>query len=251
MLSYIALKQIIMRINFPRAREPILQSSLSHVPAVHALVKHARRFFSPSATKEIMEMFLSEMSPHCIDHSKNRLSNLSLFIPTLGPPPPPLESLQSDTTPFYWIPTLFCVWSQSKSDLDKSMITILGRLVKSQIAFPWNLCLNENHVGQVFSAGLRYFGLPVGSGISGSTLSGRGGSRNLDMVDSFILITPFFTTFYQSFIRSFAVFIVYTIYPQGGDVDFRIPSLKTLAHLRNLSKYPHISLESQGLTYLS
>ena len=172
------------KVYFPRAKDPILQSSLSHITAVHNAVKHARRFFSPSATNEIMEEFLTDVSPHSIQHTQNCLTYLTLFIPTSGLPPPKPDNVKGDTVPFHWIPTLFSIWSLSKSDFDKQIISVLGRLAKGQVAFPWNLSLDDDHVGRVFSAGLRCFGFPVGSGSSGSALSGRGGGRSLGGLDT-------------------------------------------------------------------
>ncbi|KAI9330364.1 hypothetical protein DFJ73DRAFT_858866 [Zopfochytrium polystomum] len=194
---------IIRRTSFPHRRERVLPASVGHLVAVINFVKQARRFFPPSATKEILEEFVPDLNPHNADHVRNILMQLSLFMPVGGPPPPAPDGI-TGVPPFYWVPTLFSVWSFVKGAATKPLIDLLSRLAKAQVGSPWNVGWTEEQVSEVFTTVGRGFDLPIGSGSNGSALAARGGRGGPAKMDSSE----------KSRIKSFARFIVYTIYAE-------------------------------------
>ncbi|KAJ3416755.1 hypothetical protein HDV05_000129 [Chytridiales sp. JEL 0842] len=193
-----------------------------YLRAAISFTKQARRFFAPGATLEILEELLPDISPHNVSHAFNIMSMLNLFLPTdVAPEMPP--GLPSDAPAFYWVPTVFTIWSYfaNVTTMDIAIIDLLARLAEAQIGTPEQVRWTDEQVKTVFAQGLRLLGLPVGSGNGGT--GGRTLKLNSKVGDLFDG---------KSEMEAFARFVVSTIYCEAssGITTNTMHHIKALIH---------------------
>ncbi|KNC98256.1 uncharacterized protein SPPG_06655 [Spizellomyces punctatus DAOM BR117] len=165
---------------------------------------------------------------------------LTIFLP-VDTPPPLMAGLPTDPAPpvFYWVPTIFNLWSLLRpSSGDASLfIDILGRLAEAQIHCPSNVGWTQDQIRQVFSAGLGNLNLPVGSGTNGLS-TGNMGSPGVASLGA-LLMTGSGDIFGQKGgVDPFAAFIVWTMFPENGpEGDGNVPpppQTKSMQHLAEM-----------------
>ncbi|KAJ3050497.1 hypothetical protein HK097_008547 [Rhizophlyctis rosea] len=237
-LQWRPLYDIIQRNLYPRQKEKVYPGAGRHAPSVMKLVMYANRFFPPEATAEILEELLPDINIHDLQHTQNVQSLLVFFLP-VSKPPPTLTNIPN-APPFYWVPTMFSLWSMvaNLSSYDGLYIELLANLAEKQVATPETVGWTDAQIRHVFSVGLRSFDLPVGG-----TGDGRGpgavrvshGSSLMNMLDAGRK---------NRTVEAFAKFIIYTIYPSSADAGQSHPS-KSLEHLatmiRSVESYFHPS----------
>jgi hypothetical protein len=149
-------------------------------------VRQARRFFGPNSTIEILEELLPDVSPYNLTHTFNITMIMGQFLPTDEPPVMP-DSMPENTPAFYWVPTLFSLWSyfSNSPSFDILIVELLSRLAEAQVGNPGRVMWNEEQVKLIFAAGLRMLDLPVGTasmGMGGRSLKLSGNLS--DLLDS-------------------------------------------------------------------
>ncbi|KAI8818081.1 uncharacterized protein EV422DRAFT_538673 [Fimicolochytrium jonesii] len=179
-LKWRPLYKRIKDLSTPKDISRVSMGSAAVAGAVASVVSRGNRFFPPEATQEILEELLPRINAHETGWLAVAKALLAMLLPTEKPPPLP-ESLKSTAgvAPFFWVPTLFSLWSLSRgSGPEISMfLELLSRLVEDQAPCPYNVNFSEAQVRQVFAAGLGTLQLPVGSGTNANTASGGQGGR--------------------------------------------------------------------------
>ncbi|KAJ3111455.1 hypothetical protein HDU96_005688 [Phlyctochytrium bullatum] len=213
-LPWRPLYNILRRTFFPRGSERVLPADVNNSGGISSLTVEASRFFPPTSTLDILEELLPDINPHNIPHLFKILGCLSLLLP-LRTPPPPLPS-QPPTTPhkFYWVPTLFALWSLvgALPKFTSLFLDVFARLAWHQTATPANASWSRAQVRFVFTSGLALLELPV-SGDAGSQLdgaqAGRAGGLSFPPVDEL--------AGRSRSMQALATFVVYTLFPEGAE----------------------------------
>ncbi|KAI9102563.1 hypothetical protein DFS34DRAFT_609661 [Phlyctochytrium arcticum] len=219
---------------------PQLQSGVSMSPgsaatasALATLAQVARRFFEPSSTQEILDELLSQMNVH--SNTASLKGALNLFLP-VEVPPPMLPGLDPATTPqFYWVSTLFNMWSLTRPSMDIILfVDILARLAEAQVGHPDRVKWTDGQIRDLFSAGLGNANLPVGSGVGIQGMGGQPGNMGTDMSQLLAMGGGAFGE--SSAIDSFGKLIVWTMYDSASvNTTFAMsdyqPPIKTMDYL--------------------
>ncbi|KAJ3398810.1 hypothetical protein HDU80_008541 [Chytriomyces hyalinus] len=211
----------VRRCVFPRGKERVFSADSAYANEIIKLIRECRRFFPASATLEILEEFLPDMNPHNLIHMQRVADVWTRLLPTNQIPTPPKSfqgsSAAVDAPGFYWVPTVFSLWSfvTGNSDLDLYFLGLLARLAEDQSGKPELAGWTDDMISTVFALGLRDLDLPVGSG------AGQGGRQSRGSKSK---ILPYF-----------ARFIVYTIYPEQSTATGSYSPPKTsLSQLQTL-----------------
>ncbi|KAJ3196227.1 hypothetical protein HK101_009690 [Irineochytrium annulatum] len=234
-LDWRPLWNCLQKVHFPRSRERVLPGALKRNTIAHVtLAQEARRYFSPTATAEILEEFLPDFNVNQMTHSFNILCVMNILLPVDTPPAPLAAHFQPEGVKgpaFYWIPTIFSIWSYAGSipNLDVLFIDLLGRLAKAQVASPWNVGWTEDQVNVIFAAGMRCLNLPVGSGNStGAAMAAQARSTlSHSMLESLFGKTEK--------VKVLARFVIYTLFPDPVAGDSKAPPRTgTMTQLKKL-----------------
>ncbi|TPX58023.1 hypothetical protein PhCBS80983_g03421 [Powellomyces hirtus] len=174
-LKWRPLYEAILELSTPKDASKISLSSTAMTGAMGSLVSQAQRYFAPESTAEILEELLPLINVHDPGWFSLSKGLLGMFLPTTTIPPPH-PSLPSGTTPFYWIPTIFALWSLSRTSLADTalFLDLIARLAEDQAHANPNW--TEEQIRHVFSAGLLCLNLPVGSSSSGNAPMSGGGA---------------------------------------------------------------------------
>ncbi|KAJ3013403.1 hypothetical protein HKX48_005762 [Thoreauomyces humboldtii] len=246
-LNWRPLSKVVLELSTPKDSSKMSMATATMTGAVGSLAMHAQRFFLPEATAEILEMLLPRLNVHDSGWFALTKGLLCMFLPTEAPPPLPASLSGSQTTPaFYWIPTIFQVWSLSRaSATDASLfLELLGRLAEDNVHAMGNLGFTEEQVRHVFSAGLASLRLPVGSGTNGSAASGgSGGAAGAS------LMGMSGGGSHKATVDPFAAFMVWSILPPAADhnnmqvlvhLADMIQAVETYFHPSNAGKWTHM-----------
>ncbi|KAJ3061377.1 hypothetical protein HDU98_002714 [Podochytrium sp. JEL0797] len=202
---------LIKRASFPHKRDRVFNIDAVYIQEILKLVRATRHLFADDATKEILDEFMPDVSPHSLKHMQNIVGHMTVFLPTKNVP----DSIGSEDPWFYWIPTLFGIWSLSSgaAHLDKSILSVLARVAEDQVAHPELTRFSEEMIQVVWECGMSDMQLPVGSG--GGAKGGGRGKANMSLI-------PYL-----------AKFIVNTIFPpQATPINGYMPPTNTLTLLQ-------------------
>ncbi|KAI9261229.1 hypothetical protein EDC94DRAFT_122877 [Helicostylum pulchrum] len=218
-LEWRPLYDIIEKTLFPKARQRALISESKLLGAVLRLAGYAQRFFSCTASHEILEEFLPKFTTHSISEATRSQGYIALFLPVENQP-------HYTTRAQDYLPTIFSLWSIfTYSPTFDTQFVILVSLIAEFNMDQGNLDIGlftKQQVKTVFTTLLRMVNLPVGSrsdgsssvtGAAGGSTTGYGsqGIRVDTKAGSSLILRRRPERF-----KALARFVVYTIMPEGN-----------------------------------
>ena len=225
--------QQLKRVFDPKIKDRPSPGVTKQLLSIVKLAQSAKRYFSPTATLEILETCLPYINVNRLSRTVTEISMMALLLPTEVPPAPLKTMNETDTPlpPFYWVPGLFQIWLLivNVPTVDSLFLDLFSRLAEDQVATPQNTGFTETQVRWIASVGLRSMDLPVGSGASGmetAPIRGRSGGGSSGNAISSGFSSDFASSFCKSRIEALARFFIYTLAPGS--------TLNTLDHLLNL-----------------
>ncbi|KAI8849542.1 hypothetical protein BC829DRAFT_442956 [Chytridium lagenaria] len=220
---------ILRRVFFPRGSERVLPADANNAAGVVALVKAARRFFTKSSTAEILEELLPDINPHNIPHMFKIVGMLNLFLPTDQPPAP----LSAHKVEFYWIPTLFSLWSLVGS-IPK--FTVLFLDIFSRLTDPHPPLYTPSQLQYIFTAGLLLLEIPVGNDQDGGGMKVNLSCPPVDDLNA-----------YGTPVEVFARFVVANVAKGNGVMELLGALVKAVEGFYNPSNFGKWSFKLGGL----
>lgn len=211
--------------------------------SVLRLAGYAQRYFTATATQEILQEFLPKFTTHHVSQAIRAQGYLVLFLPTANQP-------HYTTQAQGYLPTLFSLWSifTNSSTYDTQFTSLISRIAEHNLdqgSLDIGL-FTKQQVKTVFTTGLRMMNLPVGSrsdgsnsvgGAAGGTTTGYGsqGMRVDTKAGSSLLLRKKPEKF-----KSLARFIVYTIMPdqQKGSSSYTLDLLSDMIQATELYYHP-------------
>lgn len=224
-----------------KKRNLINQTFRKLLGAVLRLTGYAQRFFSPTATQEILDEFLPKFTVHSISEATRAQGYIALFLPVENQPH--YTTLAQD-----YLPTIFSLWSIfTYSPSFDTQFAILVSLIAE-----FNLDQGNSDIGlftkqqvkTVFTTLLRMVNLPVGSrsdgsssvgGAAGGTTTGYGsqGVRVDTKAGSSLILRRRPEKF-----KALARFVVYTIIPDTNNHSYTLDLLSDMIQATELYFHP-------------
>jgi proteasome activator subunit 4 len=186
---------------------------------------------------------LPTLHVHDSNKTSMSLSLLTMFLPTTQIPtlPPFLEG-ETNVPAFYWLPTLFHVWTMTLhlGPLDLIYMEFLDRLAEDQLGHPEYVLWTEDQLAHIFSVGLHLMNLPVGSKKPSKPMGGNASSA---------AVSGLMDSQKKGKMEVFASLIVNLIFPSTLQIPSAFPHLKKLIHI--LENFLHPSNHGQWTTTLT
>lgn len=183
----------------------------SHGAALIRLAQHARRYFAPQATQQILEHIRPHLCPH--DHKLNEAQGfLSVFLPT---------NAQASLD---WLEELLAMWEWSENNplWDKNYMSLLARVAEDGATrINWTPYLNL-----IFTHVLRGLDLPVGGPVSNYD---RFPMQNCDVFGDF-------SSCKQVLVEESARLVVWLLNPLNGDAFTHL-----IALIKSIESFYHPS----------